>query len=624
MSSGHMSIHSRFLVIITGILLLSTCLLSVVIVTNEAKMLHGALRSKGKSLASYIAKLSRDPLIMGDVVQLDAIVNEMIKEQDVLYAFVKDESGAFVTSQYASVNYASPLLMPILEKVPRESELGEIINRIKQAGGSETIETTMPITADNVTIHGTVTIGLSRYPINQRLKKTVLFVVGVNGAVALLLGWSFFGASKRILLNPMSDMAAAAARLAEGDLAARVGATSTGEMQHLLDAFNIMAEKLQKTTVSKDLVDCIITSINEALIVVSAELAITDINAAAARLLGYGKEELVGRRLDVVIDPLVFAAGCEMEEGLLCNCETVLRGKGGKPIPVFFSASMIRSPEQSMSGMMVCTAYDLSEIKEANRELALQAEELARSNEELQKFAFIASHDLQEPLRKVTAFGDRLQEKYGDVLGEQGGDYLARMQNAAMRMQTLINDLLAFSRITTKAQPFVELDLRDVVQKVVADLEGRLVQTGGQVVVGELPFIEADPLQMRQLFQNLIGNSLKFHRQDAPPLVTITGSVIMDRRGAGGRELCHLSVLDNGIGFDQKYNDRIFEVFQRLHGRSEYEGTGIGLAICRKIAERHGGSITARSTPGEGAEFIVQLPVRQAKAPEAFTRYASI
>lgn len=236
----------------------------------------------------------------------------------------------------------------------------------------------------------------------------------------------------------------------------------------------------------------------------------------------------------------------------------------------------------------------------------LQRQELARSNEELQQFAFIASHDLQEPLRKIKAFGDRLKTTCEHILPPQANDYLERMLNATQRMQALIEDLLILSRVTTRAQPFIPVDLLQITQEVLSDLEVLIQQSGGKIELGNLPIINADPLQIRQLLQNLIGNALKFHLPDKIPVVSIYSEIITDENG---KEICHLSVEDNGIGFDRKYRDRIFQVFQRLHGRSEYEGTGIGLAICRKIVERHQGSITAQSEPRQGAKFIVALPM---------------
>ena len=235
------------------------------------------------------------------------------------------------------------------------------------------------------------------------------------------------------------------------------------------------------------------------------------------------------------------------------------------------------------------------------RERAASAE-LRRSNEDLEKFAYVASHDLQEPLRKIQAFGDRLRTRYRDQVGDQGREYIDRMLASAVRMRRLIEDLLTFSRVTSKAHVATAVDLGEILTEVLIDLEIRLAQTGGKVEVGPLPTIEADPAQMRQLFQNLVGNGLKFHKPGAPPIVRV-----MAVPAAGGWAI---SIADDGIGFDVAYTDRIFEVFQRLHGRDEYEGTGIGLAVCKKIVERHGGTLTAESSLGEGATFVITLPRR--------------
>jgi PAS domain S-box-containing protein len=257
---------------------------------------------------------------------------------------------------------------------------------------------------------------------------------------------------------------------------------------------------------------------------------------------------------------------------------------------------------------MVGTGQDVTEARQTEEALAQQARELKRSNDELEQFAYVASHDLQEPLRKIQAFGDRLRSRWGESLNEEGRDYLERMQEATRRMQALIDDLLTLSRVATQAQTFEPVDLGQVARDAVSDLEVQVEQTGGRVEVGELPTLEADETQMRQLLQNLIHNALKFHREDAPPVVKVYSEALQEGQT---EERCQVFVEDNGIGFEEKYADRIFGVFQRLHGRSEYEGTGIGLPICRKIVERHGGSIAVRSEPGKGTTFIVTLPVAQ-------------
>ncbi|QDU26865.1 Phytochrome-like protein cph1 [Anatilimnocola aggregata] len=269
---------------------------------------------------------------------------------------------------------------------------------------------------------------------------------------------------------------------------------------------------------------------------------------------------------------------------------------------------------------------DEIDIRTKAETTAMQAaQELQRSNRELEQFASVASHDLQEPLRKIQAFGDRLQLHCNEQLGERGIDYLQRILVSAARMRKLIDDLLTYSRVASKAQPFTAVDLNDVAEEVVGDLEGRLQDVGGVVELGKLPHLEADPMQMRQLFLNLIANALKFHRPGVPPVVKVTAQTIATPPKSSGdtsaapAAYCEITVQDNGIGFEQVYVDRIFELFQRLHGRDEYQGTGMGLAICRKIVERHAGTITAQSEPGQGSCFIFTLPIQQRAALPATT-----
>jgi PAS domain S-box-containing protein len=248
---------------------------------------------------------------------------------------------------------------------------------------------------------------------------------------------------------------------------------------------------------------------------------------------------------------------------------------------------------------------DVTNLKKAQLQLEQSLRELEQSNHELESFASVASHDLQEPLRKIQSFGERLKAVTSGMLSPEGQDYLERMQSAATRMRRLIEDLLAFARVTSKAQPFVRVELSTIAREVLSDLEVSIDQAKATVTVGELPALEADPTQMRQLLQNLLSNALKFRREDAAPALSIEASVDKEARR------CEIRVRDNGIGFDEKYADKIFNLFQRLHGRGKYEGTGLGLAICRKIAERHGGTISAQSTPGQGSTFTIRLPLTQ-------------
>ena len=284
------------------------------------------------------------------------------------------------------------------------------------------------------------------------------------------------------------------------------------------------------------------------------------------------------------------------------NSEWRIRRQNDGEVRCMGARAKVLFDESGRPARMIGTNTDITERKRAEEALEQKAAELARSNEELAQFAYVASHDLQEPLRKIVAFGDRLAAHSAPELDEQGRDYLERMQNAAKRMAQLIESLLELSRVTTKGAEFAVVDLNAVLSEVLTDLEVRIQQTQGRVEVGALPTVMADRSQMRQLFQNLIGNALKFHREDVPPVIQISGQ---QKRGAW-----EIHVTDNGIGFDEKYTDRIFRPFQRLHGKNVFEGSGMGLAICSKIMARHAGQITAHSQPGKGSDFVLTLPTR--------------
>ncbi len=237
--------------------------------------------------------------------------------------------------------------------------------------------------------------------------------------------------------------------------------------------------------------------------------------------------------------------------------------------------------------------------EKAESELKLKANELLHSNQELEQFAYVASHDLQEPLRMVASYTQLLEKRYNDILDEKGRKYIFFAVDGANRMQQLINDLLSFSRVGAKSKEFKETDLNVVYAKATANLEIAIQESQAQVSRDQLPVIWGDDVQLIQLFQNLIGNALKFHGNNTPQ---VRVSVEENEQG------WNLCVSDNGIGLDEKYKDRIFIIFQRLHTREEYKGTGIGLAVCKKIVERHGGRIWVESKIGEGAKFFFSIP----------------
>lgn len=344
------------------------------------------------------------------------------------------------------------------------------------------------------------------------------------------------------------------------------------------------------------------------------------VNDAVQKFTGFAKDEFLGRRFlqtDALGQEDLFERYVTVAEtGKTAAIEHKTLKEGNE---TWLSIVAVR-----LNDGVAITFKDVTSAKEAQeeiihyqKELENKVAELNRSNTELEQFAYIASHDLQEPLRKIQAFGDRLAIKYSDNLKDEGKDYLSRMKNAASRMQILINDLLNFSRVKRTNNKIEKIHLNSLVNEVLADLETRITQLKATLKVESLPEIEGDKRQLGQLFQNLISNALKFHKPGINPEIALnykklSSSELSEKYNIfSNRIYFEIRISDNGIGFDNKYLDKIFTIFQRLHGRTEYEGTGIGLAICRKVVENHNGIITADSQLSIGTIFYIVLPEKQ-------------
>jgi len=357
----------------------------------------------------------------------------------------------------------------------------------------------------------------------------------------------------------------------------------------------------------------IIDTVREPLLVLDSDLRVTHANRAFFHTFRVAPEDTIGEVLFTLGDGQWDIAPLRallhdrlVAEGELYDVDVdhVFPGIGRKIMQL--NARLV-SHGTHVSGLILLAIEDVTERRLAERRLALQRRELERSNAALNEFAFVASHDLQEPLRKIVSFGERLGTSAGPLLEGNARQFLDRMLDAATRMRTLINDLLAYSQIGTNAAAFAPTSLAAIAREVVADLETTVADTGGRIEVGALPPIDADASQMRQLFQNLLSNALKFRRPGVAPVVQLGASISRDG-------VCTITVTDNGIGFKQEHDEKIFRMFERLHSRTQFQGSGMGLAICRKIVERHGGTIAATSTVGQGTTFTVNLPVTQAEA----------
>jgi len=341
------------------------------------------------------------------------------------------------------------------------------------------------------------------------------------------------------------------------------------------------------------------------------------VNPAFCRLLGYDEATLRAIPLAELVHPqdrlaTEDAVDWQRESGeLLAGFVNRLRRADGTDVWLEWTSR--RSPE----GLIFAVARDVTAKRQADAALAKAIDDLRIRNRELQDFAYVASHDLQEPLRKIQAFSDRLQSRVAAKLDESARDYLQRMGDAASRMQTLIDDLLAYSRVGTRVSMPATVDLSAELATVLDDLDARVQEARATIETGALPTLQADASQMRQLLQNLLANALKFRAADRPCHISVSARPLGEQSIAPDR--WEIRVQDNGIGFDQTYAERIFAPFQRLHPRNVYAGTGIGLAIVRRIVERHGGTIHAESRSGEGACFIVVLPTQ---ASATLTRMA--
>jgi PAS domain S-box-containing protein len=354
----------------------------------------------------------------------------------------------------------------------------------------------------------------------------------------------------------------------------------------------------------------LLESAPDPIVIVDQQGTIRIVNRQVERVFGYARDEILGQQVEVLLPERFRGAHTGHRNGYMhephtrpmgIGLELFGRRKDGSEFPVEISLS----PMQADGGLLVTSIIrDLTGRKQVEDRLRATAADLARSNAELEQFAYVASHDLQEPLRMVASYTQLLGRRYKGKLDEDADEFIEFAVDGARRMQELINDLLTYSRVGSRALELAPVDTGRTIDRVIADLGGAIEDSEARITRdASMPTIQADPTQLQQLFQNLIANGIKFRRADVPPEVQISAS-----SAAAG--LWQFRVSDNGIGIEPQYLDRIFVLFQRLHSRAEYPGTGIGLAICRKIVERHGGSIQVESEPGQGTTFEITLPER--------------
>jgi PAS domain S-box-containing protein len=434
-----------------------------------------------------------------------------------------------------------------------------------------------------------------------RLQQTLV----VGSVVALVLALLLARFLARDVVGAVDRLANTATSIAGGDLAQRIGFGRRDEIGQAGAAFDRMTDQLQGMIQRND---TILRTAAEGIFGLDRDGRTMFANPAAIRATGYTRQEIIGQHQHSLIhhsrgDGTPYPSEeCpiyrSLTEGVPSRgADEVFWRKDGTSFPIEYTSAAIREADEIVGA--VVTFRDITDRLEAERALQERARELARSNAELEQFAYVASHDLQEPLRAVVSYLQLLERRYKGQLDERSDRYIGHAVDGARRMQTLINDLLAYSRVGRRGEAVVPTDAEAVFDRVLASLRTAIEEHDATVTHDPLPTVTADATQLGQLLQNLVGNGLKF-RGDSPPTVHVSA----ERHD--GEWL--FSVRDNGIGIEPEYAERIFVLFQRLHGRSEYPGTGIGLAICKKIVERHGGRLWVESTPGHGSTFLFTLP----------------
>ena len=376
---------------------------------------------------------------------------------------------------------------------------------------------------------------------------------------------------------------------------------SDGELRGFSEVSHDLSESMESEARYRGLLE----AAPDAMVVVDQAGKIVLLNVQAEKQFGYHRDELVGQRVTNIIpdgfaERLIADDLRTAEDALAQQIGTGIELTGQRKDGSEFPIELMLSPLESAEGILVTAAIrDISVRRAAELHLAQMVEELRRSNDELGQFAYIASHDLQEPLRMVASYTQLLAKRYTGQLDADADEFIAFAVDGADRMQRLIEDLLAYSRVATKGKELVETSSEEALQRALLNLRGSIGESGALVEHDPLPPVMADGTQLAQLFQNLVGNAIKYRATGAPRVHISVGKADGDRWS--------FAVKDNGIGIDPQYFERIFGMFQRLHGRNEFAGTGIGLAICKKIVERHGGSITVESEPGEGSTFRFDL-----------------
>jgi PAS domain S-box-containing protein len=629
------SLRFKFLIIMSVILFGGMLLTSLILAITERRVLKDSLITTGQNLASFIAKLSREPLITKESIQMDAIVNDANKYENVAYAIIRDAQGLTLTTPLASINYRLPRLNALLSRLSRDHELPKIIEAIKE--NEFIIEVSAPIMIEDKRI-GEVTVGILGREMNQQIVGIILFVTGVNLTIAFVLGTILFFASQKIVFSPLIALANASSDLAKGNLAAEVKIKTTGEVKTLIDSFNDMVKNLEKVTVSKDYMDNILRSMMNTLIVVSPDKMILRVNDAACSLLGYKEEELIGRPLATILSggksPQDWRLKSIMANGLRDYSEESYRTKDGREIPVLLSASVMRDNNNRIRGA-VYVAQDITDRKRGEAELRRAKIAAEAASQAKSEFLANMSHELRTPLNHIIGFTELVVDKQCGDLNEKQGEYLNDALQSSRHLLSLINDILDLSKVEAGK---LELEVTGIHLRMILESSLNMVKEKAMKhkirlssdTNGIPEVIQADERKLKQILYNFLSNAVKFTPDGGS--VTLSARYLFfkeaqwftpDGQPVGlpldgndlvmkGRGVIEISVQDTGIGIKGEDLQRIFNPFEQADNSAsrKYQGSGLGLSLTKRLVELHGGRIWAESEgEGKGSKFILLIPI---------------
>ncbi|MEI8346628.1 MAG: ATP-binding protein [Pseudomonadota bacterium] len=574
---------------------MSTIVVSALITFNEKSMLEKLFKTSGVSFASYIAKLSRDPLISKNTIQLDAIVHDATRDDNITYALVYDAQGELLTSQYASIDYQSPINRALLSTIPSDLELKDVISIIKKH--QNLIEISVPINLDVKNI-GKVTIGMSTSSINNRVLTTIISVIAINLGFVFVLGFVLFFLSQKILLDPLAQLTLAVADLASGDFSTHINIKADAEIQVLIDSFNLMATDLKTNTISKNYFDNIIRGLMDPLLVFSPEGKILMANPATSKLLAYEEEELINNSINLIFEDHKLLARI-LSEGNLNNIETIYINKNGDRVPVLFSASAVVGEGQNNN--FVCAAKDTSNIKRLEQQLLLSSKLASVGT-----LAAGVAHEINNPLAIIQGYSTLLKEMLESDDAAKNSDrinLINKQEIAVNRVADIVNGLRLYARADTE---IVEtIDIEKAIKNILNFTEK--IFTKDNVTI-ETVFkcqnanIKGNYGKIQQVIMNLVGNARDAIKEIRPQGKIQIATSSQDKN-------IEILISDDGNGIDAEKINKIFDPFYTT--KPPGKGTGLGLSISLNIIQLFKGKLEVKSEKGIGTTFKITFPIEE-------------